>query len=306
MAQHSLSIRNSSTKQLRSLHYGLGMFPETHTPGMGKYCVPLWTVALGPLSQDVQELQQKISDYTDKARECSTKSFWESKPYTPPMQGLLNHTPSEQRLILNAFVDKIKAFIRPYVPFGRESANFYGYELLVGRPCNIDTYIDDLGRYSTGGRGYLGFGRNSIIYRCTLNSIEQDFLNEILLGNYDHKIFGINQVDEIMVSDSVRYSLCNELCVEVISTKLLRYLNAQGDLKQPICLKKLELEYLLDFANVAAKAEIETIIKNKYTLNTRARAAPEDYISFDKYAKPEIDVVEPESEIKNPNICSIL
>lgn len=307
MAQKSLTIRNSSTKQLRSLHYGLGMFPETHTPGQGRYCVPLWTIAFGAFTQDEKELKKELCCYQNKAIERFGLAAGNIQYYRPPMDRLLNISPVEQKQILNDYLQKIKTFIRPYVPFGRESYDLYGYELLVGSPMNfVDISMDDLGRYSTGGRGNLKFDKNTICYRVTLNAFERNFINKVLLGTYDHKIPDIKEIHGKEVSDSARYALCNELCVEIIAAKLLRYLNNRGRVKNPICLNKLELEYLLDISLKAKTEEIAKVISNKWVSYTRARFAPNDFISFNKYARPKSKSVELESKTQTEGICSIL
>lgn len=254
MIDSGIVIRNSDTKQLISLHYGKGIFPETHSPGGGTYSVPLWTVGTKNLEEKTKNLAFTPAD---------------SKTHLDLTQDLLDE-----------YLGKIKEFIAPYVPFGHLCSGLLDYELLVGSDRSY--YLDDIGRYPTGGRSHTLFNEKTILYRITLNGFEIDFIKDILQKKYDNPIPFLSEAKNEIVSDMIRYEVCHVLCVQIIAAKLVKFLNSAGKPKNVIALNKEKLETMLGIAINGNQSKLKEMLErgNQGDISiVRDKRPPEVYLT---------------------------
>ena len=263
MADNILVMRNSFTEQVESLHYGLSRIPEAFTAGGGIYCTPLWTVAIPQLLRDIESKALRLTDSINF-------SDWDNKYASIPLSTL-----PDSKLYLENFVDKIKESIKAYTAFGPLFKKFYNYELLVG--ASDYHSIDDLGRYPTGGRCHQNFNATSIVYRATFNELEIEFFKSILAGDMDKAIFSAEMDLEGKQDDvikTIRTTVCNHLAAEIISSKLIIFLNACGQLKTVIAFTSASLNALLD----------KVIQKNLNGMNQLLANNAISYVARDDYS----------------------
>ena len=317
MREQSLVMRNTNTAQLSSLHYQGHHSRDSHGVG-GIYSVPLWTIAIPGITQRgirPDEIHEKVTRYKAQQLKLTPKCPSVDNPY--PLDAVFIDTLApdlafadlkQQEKHLDEFLVAMKAFIQPYTVFS-SNCNGYHYELLVGsllrRSEGLDStpYLDDLGRYSTGGRcpdNPLFSG--NIVYRITLNAFEINFFKSILHRQYDTAIFSntLTPANE-QVASTVRYMLCNHLATEIISRKLVLFLNAGGKLKQPICLSRTHLSDLWEQVQQSQQGKITEIIQHSYILlplfdpfsdktypvsSDAGAADPAKYISLQRYSTP--------------------
>jgi hypothetical protein len=264
MREQGLVMRNSNTEQVSSLHYQGNQRPRSHGVG-GIYSVPLWTIAIKGLLESI-----------DSPDQISEKIHHHQSQYVEDLGGfvdildpqLSDASPLEQQNHLDSFLKAIKDFIRTYTAFSIGMHEAYDYELLVGNiSSSINGWsmpgVDDLGRYPTGGRcsGYR-LSPSNIIFRIGFNHIEIEFFKKILAHAYDSQIFANSPTNNADVGQSARIYLCNQLAVEIISTKLVRYLNTGGNLKTVICLSQSELDILLGKVIEKNQASVKEWIEN--------------------------------------------
>ncbi len=249
MDTHRLVMRNSYTEQTESLHYGRSNFSGTSGNGAGQYCTPLWTIARPNLLVDIETdvIRGHISPNELKARYASIN--------------MLDHVDTAS--IIECFVDKVRKAICFHTSFGHLFNYFYNYELLIAAPNDYD--IDDLGQYPTGGRSQ-NFNGGPIIYRATFNEVEIKFFKHMLDGALDQLIYkhgvGAQALQEIVLR-SLRITLCNQLATEIITSKLIIFLNACGQLKTVISFSESDLHALLEKIVSQSQNKIEDIVKNQ-------------------------------------------
>ena len=263
MAAKMLVMRNSFTEQVESLHYQLSLIPEAFTPGGGQYCTPLWTVAIPQLLQDIENRKLELTDKIN----CNS---WDKEYSSIPLSTLPN-----SKIYLENFVDKIKRSIIAHTAFGHLFKKFYDYELLIaGTPYHL---MDDLGRYPTGGRCHQNFNKDTIIYRATFNEVEIGFFKSILAGDRDTSIFAMQEDiagKQDLVIKTIRTTLCKQLAAEIISSKLIIFLNACGQLKTVIAFSSTHLNGLLE----------QTIQKNHTEITQLLRTDAISYVAEDSYS----------------------
>jgi hypothetical protein len=284
MAKETLAIRNSYTKQVMSLHYGIRFYPETHSRGEGLYCVPLWTVAIPELTKNPLRIKEKIDAYKNYLYKADRSPLYDCLD-----PSFSRASPEEQSRYLSTFVAQIKEHIRPFAPFSLGFSGLLDYELLVCK--NSSRYIDDLGKYSTGGRCRTSFDMNTICYRATLNEFEIKFIREILQHQFDEKIPGIKAEENIQVANTARYIICNQLCTEIIVAKLVMFLNAACashptptlKSKAVLTLNKDELIALFDNTLSTEAERIQEIFVHKREHCILASNPPEKYLTCHKY-----------------------
>ena len=317
MREQGLVIRNTNTEQLSSLHYQGHHKPDWHGVN-GIYSVPLWTIAI----PGITEAQQIAADIADKV-ECYKAQQLKQVPRHPsvktphPLNSVFIDTldpeiafaeSATQQVHLDRFLMAIKAFIRPYTAFSSGACGAYNYELLVASLNSNDSlyslpYLDDLGRYTTGGRcPDRTLHPGNIVYRVTFNAVEIAFFKRISNRDYDTVIFSNEGTPENeYVATTVRYMLCNRLAVEMIANKLVLFLNACGDTRRVICLNHLELTQLWDNVRHAYAADTKEIIRNgwivpqyfdyfsdkTYPISSHAGAASHSgYLTLNRYKTP--------------------
>jgi len=161
MQSNKLVMRNTNSKQLISRHYGYNNHFKSHGIGVD-YCVPLWTVA--------HSEHKKKTDTSDQEIKTIGTTF-------------LKKTNKNQIQQLLAFINNIKKFITPYVSFEESSNNNFDYELIIAQGDNLA--LNDLNRYSTGGRAITPIHKKSILFRSTLNAIEINYLKALVKGTKD-------------------------------------------------------------------------------------------------------------------------
>ncbi|KTC64723.1 Uncharacterised protein (plasmid) [Legionella adelaidensis] len=263
MLDNKLTIRNSHTKQLVSLHYGLKFFPEHHSAGSGHYCVPLWTVAVPGLMEanfnDKTAVKEIIKKYTNSSA---------------PSLGKEEQNPQH----LQKFLTRIREFISPHVVLGYRFEHQFDYELLVAKDDLY--YLDNFGTYPTGGRGFHSHNSESIIYRVTLNRLEVAFLKKILKGEYDEQLPGITEAPS-EVAITARQTLAHQVCIEIITRKLVQFLNAAGNLKNVICFNDKTLQSLLPIIINSPKGEVRRVLEQGLV---HARLQVDELLASDKYS----------------------
>jgi len=294
MFDNGLTMRNSYTTQVMSLHYKIRHFPETHSAGRGQYGVPLWTVKL-------KELPKPGQDPYDR---CHSDNF-----------AFTGVSEEAKQYHLDNFLDKIKSFLENNVPFGTLfSGEYFNYELLIAKPRFPSRSLSDIGTYSTGGRTYEGvYDAQTIIYRATLNAYEIRFIKDILERKHDDRIPGIHEKKSILdaaahnkekinglrmlisdpespaildlVTNTARYAVCHRLCIEIIAAKLVLFLNTTGQSKyNVIALSAKQLNALLTRVIEAGALHIQGIFH--YTHIHRlllAGCSPKKYLESEKY-----------------------
>lgn len=268
MAKNTLTMRNSYTKQLLSLHYGTKRFPETHSSGGGNYCVPLWTVAIPALTQrqlNSSGIENIIKNYLNSI-DGNGYQYPQGEAYISEFKALPAALKKEH---LDGFLNRIRDFISPYVALGYMFNHKFDYELIIATSDDFG-FIDDFGRYATGGRCHRAQNSKSIVYRVTLNKLEIDFLKEILKGDYDSSMHGIKTAED-KVAITARQYLARFVCVEIITNKLVRYLNAAGQLKQVIALNKdLLHSFIPQVLNKKNNPVLTVLEKNQVAVNLEA------------------------------------
>ncbi len=272
MLDNLLVMRNSNTKQLISRHYGQGIYPESHGIGVD-YCVPLWTIAIKDLH--VQPIKQKTRISTPQHERDNIKAkLQEARRSTLPFSESLS-TASEPQLEehFSDYIDRIKSFIDGFGPLSVSyPSTHFDYELLIA--ANNSLGVDDVGRYSTGGRAHGRFNSLTIKYRATLNEFEINFIKSILLGEKDDVIPGIEQSKNIdlkypecaSIEDTLRRLVSQQLAIEIITAKLISWLNCLGRNKGVISLDKFDLELLLTRSVTIKRDDIDECITNGYQL----------------------------------------
>ena len=274
MAKCGLAIRNTYTKQLLSFHYKIKHFPETHSVGGGQYCVPLWTIAIPGLKENAgfDAKETLINAYIHK-----TIRYY-NKDNTIFMEDLNSLSAHALQNHLDDFLNRIKSFLAQYVVLGMFFEHKFDYELIVS--SDQDVLVSNVGEYSTGGRCHRAQNIDNIVYRVTLNEMEVNVLKDILRGQYDASIAGINTAKPD-VAITARQTLARLTCVEIISQKLVQYLNAAGSLKKVISLNKQQLASLVSIALVAEDNEVKSVIdKGSVHYNLQA----DELINSTKYA----------------------
>ncbi len=229
----SLVIRNSHTEQVASLHYKIEGIPEAHSAGAGLYCVPLWTVASPELVDYQFESKRSEGYYKPEVNVIAAQhkklQFLQTTKTIPALE-LKNQAYLEHMI---KFSQLIKDFIQPYCCFGQYFFGLLDYELLVeaneaGRSF-YRYYMDDYGKYPTGGRGRSQFNPETIIFRVKLNSIEKSYTLGIINKKYDDLFPDELSKADVLVQRTVRYKLANQYCADIISAKLIRFLNLQAE-----------------------------------------------------------------------------
>lgn len=267
MASLRLVMRNSFTEQAESLHYGRRNFPRTHTPGGGLYCTPLWTIGSPQFLKAIDDRRLTLLD----------GNLLNNYDFTDCDNNLAALNPTQLTHYLNAFVNKIKQFIKNDTSFGMNFNGFYNYELLIA--SSNFRYIDDLGRYPTGGRCHNAFHANSICYRATFNEIEIQFFKDIQIGKWDSLIFpNKTEVLDIPndVKNTLRLTVCNQLATEIIASKLILFLNACGQLKSVVALSSNDLGLLLNNVVTVNEALNSQLVRN----NAVSYVARDNYFNY--------------------------
>lgn len=281
MLENHLVMRNSNTKQLISRHYGKDIYPESHGIGVD-YCVPLWTIAIKdlhdqPIKQDKRigdqdKIKKKLEEYeAQRQKEYFEQASKGKRPSTLPFSESFSKA-SEQQLEehFSDYIDRIKSFIHGFGPLSTYTPDetHFDYELLIAADDTLQ--LDDLGRYSTGGRAHGNFNSKTIKYRVTLNEFEINFIKSLLRGEKDELIPGIEKSKNIplkypqgaTVEDSLRRLVSEQLAIEIITAKLISWLNCLGKNKGVISLDKFDLELLLARSVTIKKNDIDEYITN--------------------------------------------
>jgi hypothetical protein len=257
MDAHKLVMRNSYTKQVQSLHYMLKDFSDTHSAGGGLYCTPLWTVTRPQLLQDIDDKKLRLTDHID----------WRE------VQSIDIRARLDASALLEGFVNRIKQTIESHASFGSHFRHYYDYELLIAMARDYN--LDDLGRYRTGGRSHSHINDQTIVYRITLNDCEIRFLKAILNGSWDWKLFHKKDIGNARLSviNTLRINICNQLVTQIITSKLILFLNACGQLKTVNAFSLSDLEVLLEQVLHLHQREHEQILDKQL----------ESYIVLDHY-----------------------
>jgi hypothetical protein len=301
MREQKLVMRNTNTKQLSSLHYKGGQCPESHSAG-GIYSVPLWTVAISGITEKNQtdaDLRNKIEQYKIRQINAVITDNTLSPPFVDTLDPDFLNTTVTQQTHLDSFLEAMNVFIQRHTSFGVGFNGLYDYELLVASIDNdfsnslaFVTPVDDFNRYPTGGRvaGY-SLGPHNIVYRVTFNSAEIALFKAIINKEYDEIIFQNRVLLNSDVTLTARYTLCHRLAVEIISAKLVRFLNGCGNLNRLIYLNKAELNDLVTISLNKEKKNIQSVIDNEYLSIFLGR----DYLTAEKTypiaqnTKPSVD-----------------
>ena len=250
--RNNIALRNSNTKQLISRHLQEGTFPEMHGEGVD-YAIPLWTIGILDMekpnkSGDNKKLKEQIraqegimSEQLREDRRAEQQSM--PSPIYQPMVALRQASPHELDSHLKLFAEKIKEHFNSFSPFGKFSREGYCFEVILGRG---GTHIDDIGRYSTGGRCDGNFGKNSLVFRATLSDSDVYFVQRILRGEFDETIQQHISAELQSLNHSVvvtlRLALCEELCKDILLYKIIKWANAMGD--DPAQKKEISLHIL--------------------------------------------------------------
>jgi hypothetical protein len=207
MLENNLVMRNSFSEQLFSYHYKLN--DDTRLDPHSSYCIPLWTIGTPAAFKS----QYKLGN-----------TNWSINKAALNQRAPFNIDVPDSHL--NDFRERIAAHIRPFGPFGWNATSGFKFEVIIAAPKN-KPYIDDIGRYSTGGRSISCFNQKTIRYRSTLNEKEINLLKDILWGKYDKKIGKICRITSSSdhVRKTVRYSLALYLATEILSSKITAWLN---------------------------------------------------------------------------------
>ena len=251
--RNNIALRNSNTKQLISRHLQEGTFPETHGIGVD-YAIPLWTIGILDMEEpnksgDNKKLKEQIraqEGIMDEQLREDRRAEQQSKPSPiyQPMVALRQASPGELDSHLKLFAEKIKEHFNNFSPFGKFSREGYCFEVILGRG---GTHIDDIGRYSTGGRCDGNFGKNSLVYRATLSDSDVYIMQRILRGEFDetiqqHIFAELKSLNHSVVV-TLRLALCEELCKDILLHKIIKWANAMGEC-DPAQKKEISLHIL--------------------------------------------------------------
>lgn len=224
LVREHVALRNSYTKQLIERHMA-------HPRASGRdYAVPLWTIGIFGLKEGVgnESLKQQI--------ERQKEQLMSQSHHHELSEELLSATQEDQDAHLDEFAEKIKRHFSGFSLFGKNAKAThkvvpYDVEVLLGPADSLS--IDEIGKYSTGGRCNGQFGNESLMYRATLSETDVSFIKEVLSGVYDKDITEKIGVDIKslggLVAIQIRQTLCNELCNNFLLSKIIMWANARGN-----------------------------------------------------------------------------
>lgn len=269
MHANKLCMRNSNTKQTESMHYSRHNFPQahSHSDGSSHYCTPLYTIAIPKLLNEIKTQKLKLTG---------------NIPWQEYAADNLLTLPSASAVIAD-FVNNIRQQIINYTSFGYLFHDFYDYELLIAPARGF--WLDDLGRYPTGGRSHQAFYANTIIYRATFNEIEINFFKAILAGTLDKFLYSQHENSLKLPNDvikTLRVLVCNQLATEIIVSKLIIFLNSCGQLKKVIAFSEQHLQTLLEKVVVMQHVELSKVIHDNIVF-TVAKYQYDSYQTAHKY-----------------------
>lgn len=259
MLEGRLVMRNSNTKQLISRHYQQeGLFPDSHGIGTD-YAIPLWTIAL-PLPafksgdrENSEKSKAVIQGFVDKERGDDTSY----------LDGL---SEDAAQMHLQDYVNRIKTHMYGHAPIGIHS-NFdepYNFEVLLAENSYLP-YVDDFGRYSTGGRTEAPFNKETIAFRATLSQTDITFIKSILKGNWDQLIQSVIkrnlQDKKIDVIQTIRIDLSHNFAIDILTSKLVSWMNHNASPIKKVFKNKL-------FLHTLSSDDLKSLLSQTVTSNT--------------------------------------
>lgn len=253
MAANRLAIRNTHSAQMAIYH-------DASKRKGAYYAVPLWTIGIHGLhSGEWASIKEKIERYKESRLANPLHHL------DPALQSL----PADQQAEhLASFVQRIKDFIRYYVPFGghigayglgKNMSSHFDYNLLL---LEADTlYIDDHGHYATGGRISTSVTEHNSLAALGLDTHEITYISRILEGKLNP---GSQKPSDIEVDNYIKLILCQAFTIEAITAKLIHHLNHSS----PIKLNQNDLDFLFAQAIKQHHEEIDRLSIEAITART--------------------------------------